>query len=303
MTAFNTEHVGPSNGTLAFVLVVTRSLKSMTFPVNASSLKTAQGGQVKGLGGAATDSILKDHGITRRLASEGGRTSRGNLGRLEAYVDAMNSLWSAGKLDLDDAEAYWVQQVLTYWAQQPFTFKLDPSKSLRSSIRHLISQAVSRQQAAGGKMYAGTVMQHLVGAKLDLVKEGEITHHGASVADAPTNRAGDFLLGDVAIHVSAAPSEGLMRKVVQNLEAGLRPVIITTENGLGGAKASATLAGIEDRVDVIEIEQFISMNVYEWSKFDRDSRPTTVGELIRRYNKIVAHCEADPSLRIEFDEP
>ncbi len=144
-------------------------------------------------------------------------------------------------------------------------------------------------------------MQHLVGAKIDLIVDCQLVHHGFSVADAPSNRAGDFVIGDVAVHVTTAPTDALLRKCKGNLESGLRPIIVTTEDGLGGAKALASQAALEDRIDVIEIEQFLAVNLYEHSSFDRDARPAAVHDLIDRYNKIVAECENDPSLRIEYE--
>ena len=54
--------------------------------------------------------------------------------------------------------------------------------------------------------YAGAVLQHLVGAKLDCaLGHGHLQHNSFSTADAPNERAGDFFLGDVAIHVTTSP--------------------------------------------------------------------------------------------------
>ncbi|MCD9098216.1 DUF4928 family protein [Luteimonas fraxinea] len=85
------------------------------------------------------------------------------------------------------------------------------------------------------------------------------------------------------------------------MSTGLRPLIVTTEDGVGGAKALSKQAGVDERLDVIEIEQFIATNVYEWSVFERDARPTAVQDIIERYNRIVTAVESDPSLRIEFE--
>jgi len=301
LAEFNKRHVGLSKGSLSLVLILTRNARSKDFPLDRSQFVTARGGQVAGLGGPAVARILKDHGIERILSSEGGRTSRGNMERMEAYIALLNELHAAGSLDLEAAERYWVEQVQVYFDSQPFTFKLDPVKSLRACVRDLLGQAVERQREVRGTMYAGAVMQHLVGAKLDRVSDGKLEHHGFSVADAPSNRSGDFLIGDVAIHVTTAPGEALIRKCQNNLGSGLRPLIITTDDGVGGAKALAKQIGLEDRIDVVEIEQFMATNIYEWSVFDRNSRPDTVRSLIERYNKIVSECESDPSLRIEFE--
>lgn len=301
LAAFDDQHIGLSKGSLSLVLILTRNAKSKTFPLDKSEFVTAKGGQVAGLGGPAVKRILNDHGVERILSNEGGRTSRGNMERMNAYVDVLNELSSRGELDLEDAEQYWVERALAYFDALPFTFKLDPSRSLRACVRDLLAQAVERQREVKGTMYAGAVMQHLVGAKLDLITKGFVTHHGFSVADAPSNRSGDFLLGDVAIHVTTAPGEALIRKCQGNLTSGLRPLIVTTEDGVGGAKALSKQAAVDDRVDVIEIEQFIATNVYEWSAFERDARPATIRDIIDRYNRIIAGCESDPSLRIEFE--
>lgn len=301
LAAFDNQHIGLSKGSLSLVLILTRNAKSKTFPLDKAEFVTAKGGQVAGLGGGAVKKILSDHGVERILSNEGGRTSRGNMERMSAYVDVLNELYSGGALDLEDAERYWVERALAYFDALPFTFKLDPSRSLRACVRDLLAQAVERQREVKGTMYAGAVMQHLVGAKLDLITKGSVAHHGFSVADAPSNRSGDFLVGDVAVHVTTAPGEALIRKCQGNLAAGLRPLIVTTEDGVGGAKALSKQLAVDDRLDVIEIEQFIATNVYEWSVFEREARSTTIKDIIDRYNKIIADCESDPSLRIEFE--
>lgn len=298
---FDQQYIGLSKGSLSLALILTRAASSKSFPLDRAEFVTSGGGQVTGLGGGAVKRILADHGVERILSTEGGRTSRGNMERMSAYIDLLNDLHANGFLDLGDAERYWVERTLAYFDALPFTFRLDPSRSLRACVRDLLGQAVERQREVRGTMYAGAVMQHLVGAKLDYVTKGAVVQHGFSVADAPSNRAGDFLIGDVAVHVTTAPGEGLIRKCQANLSAGLRPLIVTTEDGVGGAKALARQVGVDDRLDVIEIEQFIATNVYEWSVFDRDGRPSAVKEIIDRYNAIVARCESDPSLRIEFD--
>jgi hypothetical protein len=302
LQAFDETHIGLSKGSLSLALILTRNAQTKNFPLRSSDFLAPRGGQVAGLGGAAVKKILSEHGVTRILSSEGGRTSRGNIERMNAYIEVLNSLHKSSQLDLPGAEKYWVERTLAYFDAQPFTFKLDPSLSLRSCVRNLLAQAVARQREVFGTMYAGAVMQHLVGAKLDYVTKGDVKHHGVAVADAPSARAGDFLLGDVAIHVTTAPGEALIRKCQGNLSSGLRPLVVTTEDGVGGTRALAKQAGVDDRVDVIEIEQFIATNVYEWSTFAKGGRPTAVREIIDRYNRIIGECETDPSLRIEFED-
>jgi len=94
---------------------------------------------------------------------------------------------------------------------------------------------------------------------------------------------------------------GLIAKCAGNLSSGLRPLIVTTDDGVGGAKALARQAGIDERIDVVEIEQFLAMSLYERSRFARDARSDAVAELVDRYNGIVVECETDPSLKIVFE--
>jgi hypothetical protein len=148
-------------------------------------------------------------------------------------------------------------------------------------------------------MVAGAVMQHLVGAKIErALPEAKIKHEGFSVADAPAGRKGDFLIGDTAIHVTTAPTEALIRKCCDNLAQNLRPLIITTQSGVGGAVALAKNANVAERIDILEIEQFVATNVYEWSTFQQTKRALTVRHLVDTYNRIIDQCETDPSLKI-----
>jgi len=79
--------------------------------------------------------------------------------------------------------------------------------------------AFNRQKEMPGMMVAGAVMQHLVGAKLEIMSvDVSIEHRGFSVADSPGGHKGDFLVHDAAIHVTTAPTEALIRKCQDNLD-------------------------------------------------------------------------------------
>ena len=78
--------------------------------------------------------------------------------------------------------------------------EFDESRSVEHAISHLFRQAEDLQKQGGGSNYVGALLQHLVGAKLDMVLgEGKVSHHGSSVADGPTARSGDFEIGTQAI--------------------------------------------------------------------------------------------------------
>lgn len=286
-------------GPLSVVLVLTRKLRELSPPFNASSLLAPQKGQVAGLGKAAVQKILKEHGIDQVLAEEGGRTSRGSIQNMNDYVDFLNGL--AAPIDFDAIERWWITRVKEFFESKPFSLKIDSSKSIRSIVADLIESAFARQKKSPGVMVAGAVMQHLVGAKIETaLPNAKIEHEGFSVADAPSGRKGDFLIGDTAIHVTTAPSEALIRKCCDNLAQSLRPLIITTSGGVGGALALAKNANVADRIDILEIEQFIATNVYEWTSFEHTKRAMTVSQLLDTYNHIIEVCETDHSLKISI---
>ena len=91
-----------------------------------------------------------------------------------------------------------------------------------------------------------------------------------------------------------------MQKCKRNLENGLRPFVITTAKGVAGIELLSSNEGVERRVDVFEIEQFVASNIYEISKFTQNKRRLTVERLIEKYNAIVEDCETDPSLKIHI---
>lgn len=274
-------------GPLSVMLILTRNATVMQPPFKEEEFLTAKGGQVKGLGGPAVQSILSEYGIDRILAEEGGRTSRGSIRRMQAYVDFLNSLYNASLLDFAFIESWWIERVKEFFSSQPLRLKADSSKSLRFLVSELISAVYERQSECPGTMVVGAVIQHLVGAKLTVaLPDIEVEHEGFSVADLPGKRKGDFLINDAAVHVTTAPTESLIRKCKSNLNEGIRPIIITTETGSGGAKALAISFGIEDRLDILEVEQFVASNIYEWCGFAQQQRAASIEELISAYNRI-----------------
>jgi hypothetical protein len=286
-------------GPLSVVLVLTRRAKDMIPPFKYTQFLTKRGGQVAGLGGAAVQRILKEYGIERKLAEEGGRTSRGSINNMHGYLKLLNELNRNRLLDLEKTEKWWIQRIREFFASQPLKIKNDQSRSLASLINDLISIAYKRQKEQQGTMVAGAVMQHLVGAKLDIaLPDIPIEHKGFSVADEQRGGKGDFLISDSVIHVTTAPTDALIRKCGQNLREGLRPIIITTDEGIGGAKALAKNSESGERIEVFEISQFIAANVYEWSRFRQSDRPLKINDLIDSYNRIIDSVETDPSLRI-----
>lgn len=301
LSEFAQENKFAGKGPLSVALVVTDRARRDGLPLNPDDLLTKGGGQVQGLGGDAVQAILNRHGLNRRLAREGGRTSRGSIGKMRAYVEFLNTLAAEGEIDIDAVERFWVERVKAFFAAQPFTIKLDAARGLRRMVRDVLAQAEHRQRESGGVYYRGTVLQHLVGAKLDAaLGPGKVEHHSYSTADAPGRRPGDFLIGDASIHVTTSPTEAVIARCQDNLNEGLRPILVTLDEGSKAAEVMAANKGVAERIDIFEIEQFVALNLYELGDFAHDGRRTAISDLVDRYNEIVDEVETDPSLRIQL---
>jgi hypothetical protein len=293
-------HSLTGKGQIATMIYASRLARDSGLPFDTvNGIRTEGEGQVKGLGKAAVQKVLSTYGITKTLAEEGGRTSRGSLGNIREFLEHLNALNQQSALDTAAIEAWWVEQAKAFFNAKPFALRFEQGKSLRAVIRDLLTQAKKRQEETGGTRFVGAMLQHLVGAKLVLALPGEtVAHNGFSVADAPGGRSGDFEIGNASIHVTTAPGEAVVRKCADNLGAGRQPIIVTVHEMLPAADAFAQEIGIHDQIDVLDAEQFIVANLHELGAFKGDQRRVSVEALVDKYNEIVDAHETDPSLKI-----
>ena len=91
--------------------------------MNSAELKAESAGQVAGLSKSSVQAILADYGITKVLAAEGGRTSRGSIKNMEDYVGFLNGLHEQGNCDLDVIEAWWVERVKDFFCVKAIQLK------------------------------------------------------------------------------------------------------------------------------------------------------------------------------------
>jgi hypothetical protein len=295
-------------GALCVAIVVTE-LALGGLPLDPDELLTGRSGQVKDLGRAQVQKVLRRHEIDQVLAREGGRTSRGSINNMRLYVAFLNKL-NADRDD-DDApmpvqvlvvvENFWVERVREYFAAQPLIIRLNPAWGLRTVVRNVLAQARKREQTASGMHYSGAVLQYLVGAKLRwALGEQAVTHHSSSASDSQTGRPGDFLIGDVAIHVTMTPSDALIERCQENVDSGLRPIVVTAGRGVATVEGLAESAGLGEKIDVFEVEQFIALNLYEIGKFSSIEMKATIKDFVDIYNKIVEAVDTDPGLKLSF---
>jgi hypothetical protein len=163
---FQNEHNAATKGPLALLIQLTRLAHSKSLPLDPQDFLTENKGQVAGLGGSSLKKILKEHGITQILASEGGRTSRGNMGLMIKYVEFLNVWKTSEEIDFKAVEEYWAAQVREYFRNQPFTLMADPSRTIGASLEELFEQARKRQKQNPGTHYLGTILLGRVGGYL-----------------------------------------------------------------------------------------------------------------------------------------
>lgn len=289
-----------NKGPLCVALHVTRWAIMNGLPIDSGKMITDGKGQVLGLGKGAVQRVLKDYEITKILASEGGRTSRSSMSNMQDYVAFLNQASGKPGFDLKKVEEWWVDRVRDFFEASPLKLKVDTGSTLKTCLTGIFEEAKRRQSENRGATVLGAVMQHLVGAKLEMLYPDQaIKHSGYSVADSPTGRSGDFEIGDCVIHVTTAPAKLLLQKCLDNLDRGLRPLVISTNAGAAMAETLADEEGMIKRIEVLDITQFLVANMLEWTGFEGAKRRNTFEELISRYNQIVTSCETDPSLKIE----
>ncbi len=81
-----------SVGRLCVLLFVTNNLRGQSYPFDVERMLTENGGQISGLGGPSIIEILRHRNIhlPHSYIGEGGRTSRGAVGRARAYIEFLN---------------------------------------------------------------------------------------------------------------------------------------------------------------------------------------------------------------------
>lgn len=272
-------------------------------PIDDERLYSEGKSQVRGLSGSTIEKILSENGENRYFTSEGGRTSRGTVHLAASYRDVLNELNPSLTLPHEqlvcisaELEAFFTACVrLDYFDKQRISVDIEPSKPVSTIVSEILSAAADRSDKP-----TGVVLQHLVGAKLQLRFPGEeIGCDRANTADLQTDREGDFQIGNTAFHVTTAPMEKLINRCVKNKSEGYRPVILTLESKVQAAKQMAENVNMIALISVQSAENFIGTNIEEIAVYDGDKIRESIARLIRTYNQRIQKIESDKSLMIE----
>lgn len=289
---------GMETNTMNSGLIVARMVAD-GLPVTEERLRSKGKSQVRGLSGSAIAKILADHGELRPFTREGGRTSRKTLPKAQALVRELNGIQivDASPLDISFAlEEFFTKKVQEdFFDKKALQVTIEPDKPVSHIVADILDAAAERTDRP-----TGVVLQHLVGAKLELrFPDAKVGRDRANAADLQTQREGDFQIGNTAFHVTVAPMEKLIERCSENFRQGYRPVLLVPESRVAAARSMAEIAGVSERINVVAAEGFIGTNVEEISVYDSEQIRRGIVALIRRYNERIVEVEVDKSLRIE----
>ncbi len=259
-------------------------------------------------------SILRQHGqidlipavesIGERRGGESGRTSSGTK---RAGLDFMHLVRNA--LNHTPPERNENDEgvlLVGYLYGRVFSLLLEHKRLGGIKAPFIASESIATYIAKlldSHRTNSGAVLQHLVGAKLEVRFAQQsviIQHNSASTADVQTGRLGDFEIKSAVFHVTKRPTDDHFQKAWVNAENGHKVYLLVPKRAL---IATLELARLFDdsftkKVNIISIEDFVAPNLDELAVFDRDDALRQLRQLLTKYNELVARFENDPSLKI-----
>lgn len=299
----NRARTGSVNTNVMNAGLIVSQMVAEGLPIRDDQLFSNGKSQVRGLSGSSIAKILEQHGEARLFTREGGRTSRGTVHLADSYRTVLNNVQPQVTGGEDAVKlAFALEEFFTdcvrkdYFDKQRISVDLQPTKPVSVIVEDILRAASERSDKP-----TGAVLQHLVGAKLQLRFPGEdIGLDQANAADLQTDREGDFQVGTTAFHVTVAPMEKLIHRCNENKKAGYRPVILTLDRKVQAAKQMADNAGIAEDISVQSAEVFIGTNIEEIAIYDGDKIREGIANLISAYNDRISAVEVDKSLMIEL---
>lgn len=254
----------------------------------------APGGEIKGVRGANVPRVLEKFGLPQNFLRE--VTTRSAHKDGERLADALRALNAKAHQpdNIADAAKELTAHAAKWLGRQHIKIRCDISHSPSTWIQSILDQSRDR---SGGK-----VEQHLVGAKLEERHPGVlIPNHPANAGDKQTGRAGDFVIGTTAYHVTAAPGRDVIRRCATNLAAGMHPVLLVPRALVTQAIARAEAEEIAARITITAIEDFLALNIIEMTVGEQTAFHGKLAAIVERYNRRLREVETDQSLSIDLD--
>ena len=213
-----------------------------------------------------------------------------------AQVKAMDSEISMGRPSgqgLRDELALLIEDTEDQLAGRPLKADCDHRHSPAAWVAAILRAAELRS--------GGAVERHLIGATLQQRHpEIIIPNNPGHAADAQTRRSGDFPLHNVSYHVTATDGKQAVDRCKENVETGVHPILLVPKRYAEKASLYAEIVGIQDRVSILAIEDFITQNIIEMSTNQRQDFFSTLKAIVDEYNRRLEEVETDMSLKIEL---
>lgn len=288
----------PDWGPICTGLVIFERLLT-NYTLNIDDHRTANGAQIRGQGLPLANKILEKFHVPMKLTSgEFGRTNRSSVPTAEKLLAVLAPL-HVEDLTKDERNRMLTalqEKLLTSLLMYSDHFQIEAHYEPTMNTEKFIQSVLSK----GTPKTSGAIAQHLVGAKLELRFPAiDISNHSASTADAPTERSGDFIVGDTVFHVTMAPQDLVFLKCKRNLAANYRVYLLVPASQLEIAFRKAKSFGLEENIVVKSIESFIGQNIDELGLFSTHLMRQELRKLIDVYNRRILVERYAPELRIE----
>lgn len=279
------------------LIVLERLIKDYVLDIEKH--KTANGAQIGRQGLPLAKKILNKFQVGMKLTSgEFGRTNRSSIPTAERLLLALQPLGlenlpqNERNRILTELQERLIPTLMAYQEHFQVEMNYDPSISTEKFVRQILTK--------GSPKTSGAIAQHLVGAKLEMrFPDMEIPNHSASTADAPTERSGDFVIGDTVFHVTMAPQDLVFLKCKRNLVDNCRVYLLVPEKRVSQASRNAKIHELEDDIVIKSIESFVGQNIDELGRFSTELLLQEIRKLIVAYNRRIRVERYAPEIQIE----
>jgi Domain of unknown function (DUF4928) len=91
----------------------------------------------------------------------------------------------------------------------------------------------------------------------------------------------------------------VIEKCITNLRIGFHPLLLVPRSRLDRAVALAEVEGVQDRITIMAIEDFVALNIIEMATGEKRDFYSVLGDIVSIYNQRLSEVETDMSLQIE----